>query len=167
MCGHPAGRYHIIHHLIKEAYRKEEKWMVGHTFKRVIIIGCERQVGGTFWAWTPLHWWTAAAASDGNWSQGLCTVRCSSQSKPWLPLSKLASRLKLSPKATRDTCNLSPLWNNILHLNCHLEAEEFVFLLGMTLNTNSVFLTKHCIIKNPPPPTHISPNSFGRSRGRF
>lgn len=28
---------------------------------------------------------------------------------PWLPLSKLAGRLRLSPKATRDTCNLSPL----------------------------------------------------------
>lgn len=38
----------------------------------------------------------------------------------------------------------------VLHLNCRLEAEEFLFLWGMTPNTESMFLTKHCVIKNRP-----------------
>lgn len=46
---------------------------------------------------------TAADLGDCAWSGAAV-----SQS-PGFPLGKLASRLRLSPKATRDTCNLSPL----------------------------------------------------------
>lgn len=106
MCGHPAGRYHIIHHLIKEAYRRKEKWTyfpqpspldenaqwVGHNERTLIVIGRVRRLLVT-----------AADLGDCARSGAAVSQSPGSHSASW------RGALKLSPKATRDTCNLSPL----------------------------------------------------------
>lgn len=96
------------------------KIVVGHTLQRVIIIGRTRQrvglsehalvfIGGGLRLLV-----TAVDLGDCAWSGATVSQSPGSHS------ARLASRLKLSPKATRDTCNLSPLLNDILHLNFHL-----------------------------------------------
>lgn len=42
----------------------EEKWMVGRSFWRAIIIGGKCQVGGMLRASAPLHWSTALSVGD-------------------------------------------------------------------------------------------------------
>lgn len=101
--------------------------------------------GGTFWACTRLHWCRAAAAGDSGWSRGLCMVRCNSQSKPWLPLSK-AGKLPetLTQNHKRYLQFVTPIkW----HSPSKLSFIGKVFLLGRTLNTDAVSLTERCVIK--------------------
>ncbi len=153
MCGHPAGRYHIIHHLIKKAYgRKKNGWLD----ILVIIIGWKCQIGGTFWAYNhPIGRLLRLLAmaddlGDCAWSGAAVSQSSGSHSASW------QDAWNFHPKPQEIPAICHPYKITFLHLNCHFEAEEFVLLQGETLNTTSVFLTEHCIIKNPP--AHLPPS---------
>lgn len=97
------GRKIVVRHTFAKSHHWTSMPRVGPSERANVFIGG---------ALRPLV--TAVDLGDCAWSGATVSQSPGSHS------ARLASCLKLSPKATGDTCNLSPLLNNILHLNCHL-----------------------------------------------